>query len=304
VVTEATAAHVSAITRLQLPYRPPLDFAAMLAFLARRAIPGIELIDAGAYQRVVGTATGSGFIRVTADATQPVLVLEMEGIDAPDVADIVLRVRRLFDLDADLAAAARVLARDPLLARGLARRPGLRVPGGWDGFEVAVRAVLGQQVSVAGATTLARRLVAAHGTRRRDGRAGLDQVFPEPRHLATAAIEAIGLPKARAATVRALATAVLEQRISFRPGQELAPFVASLVALAGIGPWTAHYLAMRGLGQADAFPAGDLVLQKILGEGRRLSERETEARSQPWRPWRAYAVLHLWHLSGDPPEDA
>ena len=228
--------------------------------------------------------------------------LEIDNADPRAIPDIVRRVRRVFDLDADPGAIARVLGDEPLLARGLRKRPGLRVPGGWDGFEVAVRAVLGQQISVAGATTLAGRLVTAFGAQRSDGRPGLDRAFPTPGQLRDAPIESIGVPGSRATTIRTLAAAVIEGRVGFGAGQSLADFVASCVALPGIGPWTAHYLAMRGLGQPDAFPAGDLVLQQVLGGDRRLSERETEARSQAWRPWRAYAVLHLWHLSNDAKE--
>jgi len=180
------------------------------------------------------------------------------------------------------------------------KRPELRVPGGWDGFEVGVRAVLGQQVTVAAATTFARRLVDAYGAHLPGMSSDFDRQFPAPEVLAEAPLESIGLPRSRAATVRALATACASGQLDFGPGQALEEFVARCVALPGIGPWTAQYIALRGLGQPDAFPAGDLVLQQVLGhaQGQRLSERATEARSQPWRPWRAYAVLHLWHLSG------
>ena len=284
---------------LRLAYRPPLDFPALLAFLGKRAIPGIERVNADSYERVLGPPDATTWIRVSADPSKPELRLEISGIDSRVITDIVRRVRRMFDLDADLSSVAAVLADTPLLATGLQRRPGLRVPGGWDGFEVAVRAVLGQQVSVAGATTMARRLVNAHGAHRSDCRDGLDRVFPTPEALADAKLESIGLPKSRAATIRMLARAVIEKKIHFGAGQRLDEFVGSLVALPGIGPWTAHYVAMRALGHPDAFPAGDLVLQQVLGGGTRMSERETEARSQAWRPWRAYAVLHLWHLSGD-----
>jgi AraC family transcriptional regulator of adaptative response / DNA-3-methyladenine glycosylase II len=287
---------------LRLAYRPPLDFPAMLTFLRKRAIPGIEIIGEKTYERVLGAGATSTFIRVSADAARPELKLEIVNADPRAIPDIVRRVRRIFDLDADLGAVAVVLAQEPLLEKALRRRPGLRVPGGWDGFEVAVRAVLGQQISVAAATTFASRLVDAYGRRREDGRPGLDREFPTPAALSEAPVESIGVPKSRAATIRSLAAAVMDGRVSFSAGQRLSDFVDSLVALPGIGPWTAHYLAMRGLGQPDAFPAGDLVLQQMLGGEKRLSERETEARSQAWRPWRAYAVLHLWHLSGDPKE--
>jgi AraC family transcriptional regulator of adaptative response / DNA-3-methyladenine glycosylase II len=272
---------------LRLAYRPPLDFDAMLAFLAKRAVPGLERVDRTSYERAFGPGALAR-VRVTASRSAPELRLEIEGAEPRAIPDVVRRVRRMFDLDADVASVRAVLAEDPLLARAWRRRPGLRVPGGWDGFEVAVRAVLGQQVSVAAATTLAARLVASCGG-----------VFPTPETLAEAPLAPIGLPKSRAATLRALAVAAADGRIDFRAGQRLDEFVARCVTLPGIGPWTAQYVAMRALGHPDAFPAGDLVLQQVLGNGRRLNERETEARSQAWRPWRAYAVLQLWHLSGD-----
>jgi AraC family transcriptional regulator of adaptative response / DNA-3-methyladenine glycosylase II len=175
------------------------------------------------------------------------------------------------------------------------------VPGGWDGFEVAVRAVLGQQVSVAAAATLARRVVDRFGATLEGMPAGLDRQFPSPAVLAQAPLETIGLPRTRAATVRGVAQAVVEGRLDFGAGQSLAGFVERCVALPGIGPWTAHYIALRALALPDAFPAGDLVLQQVLGDGTRLSERATEARSQSWRPWRAYAVLHLWHMATPAP---
>ncbi|AWH46599.1 MULTISPECIES: DNA-3-methyladenine glycosylase 2 [Stenotrophomonas] len=285
---------------LRLGYRPPLDFPRMLAFLRKRSLPGIELIGEDSYQRVLGTPERPTLLRVTADPKRPELRLQLGAVDPRLIPDIVRRVRRVFDLDADLQQVHAALAEEPLLARGIAERPGLRVPGGWDGFEVAVRAVLGQQVTVAAATTFARRLVDAWGAHLPGMPAEFDRQFPAPEVLADAPLESIGLPRTRAATVRALAAACASGELDFGPGQALDDFVARCVALPGIGPWTAQYIALRGLGQPDAFPAGDLVLQQVLGhaQGQRLSERATEARSQPWRPWRAYAVLHLWHLSG------
>ena len=284
---------------LRLGYRPPLDFEAMLAFLRKRAIPGIDRVDAHAYTRVLGPAAASTLIEVTAAPQRPELLLRIGQADPRLIPDIVRRVRRLFDLDADLRAVHATPAREPLLAQGIERRPGLRVPGGWDGFETAVRAILGQQVSVAGATTLAARLVERHGALREGMPAGLDRVFPSPRELFDAPLETLGLPRSRAATLRALAAACLDGRLHFGAGQRLEDFIQRCTALPGIGPWTAHYIAMRALALPDAFPAGDLILQQVLGQPERLSERQTEARSQAWRPWRSYAVLHLWHLSDD-----
>ncbi|MGV8959543.1 MAG: AlkA N-terminal domain-containing protein [Stenotrophomonas sp.] len=284
---------------LRLAYRPPLDFAAMLGFLRRRAIPGIERIDAHSYTRVIGPPESPSLIRVTADPRRPELRLQLGTVDPRAIPGIVRRVRRIFDLDADLAVVHATLQREPVLATAIARRPGLRVPGGWDGFEVAVRAVLGQQVSVAAATTLACRLVDRFGQHLRGQPEGLDRLFPDAVQLAEAPLESIGLPRSRAATIRALASACADGRLDFSSAQHLASFIQRCTALPGIGPWTANYIALRALGLPDAFPAGDLVLQQILGGATRLSERATEARSQAWRPWRAYAVLHLCHLAHD-----
>lgn len=284
---------------LRLAYRPPLAFKQILSFLAKRAIPEIELISANSYARAIGPLESHAWIRITGAENKPELRLEISAADPRWIPDVVRRTRRLFDLDADLQAAQQVLGADPKLAAGLRQRPGLRVPGGWDGFEVAVRAVLGQQVSVAGASTLAHRLVQRFGDRREHMPAGLQGMFPAPERLVKAPLEGIGLPRSRAITIRAVAEAVLEGKIHFRAGQSLDTFVERFTALPGIGQWTAHYVAMRAMNHPDAFPAGDLVLQKELGNGNRLNERETNMRSQSWRPWRAYAVMHLWHLAGD-----
>ncbi len=308
---KSAAAAPGGTLTLRLGYRPPLDFTLLLSFLAKRAIPGIERVNADSYERVVGTADAPAWIRVSAIAARPELQLEINGADPRAIPDIVRRVRRMFDLDADLQAVQAVFADDPLLQRAIALHPGLRVPCGWDGFELAVRAVLGQQISVAGATTLARRLVDTWGTQRAAAapmqaatpHPGLDRAFPLPEQLRDAPLESIGLPRTRAATLRSLSTAVAEGRLSFAAGQTLDAFVERAIALPGIGAWTAQYIAMRALALPDAFPAGDLVLQQRLAPPglARLSERATEARSQAWRPWRAYAVLHLWHLPPDIP---
>lgn len=292
---------------LRLGYRPPLDFGLMLRFLAKRAIPGIERVEDDAYSRAIGD--GRAWLRVSAIAEKPELRLQLIDLDPQDtrrIPDLVRRVRRMFDLDADVRPVHAVFAQDALLARAIAAHPGLRVPCGWDGFELAVRAVLGQQISVAGATTLARRLVDAWGGRRDGAPPDLDRTFPAPECLRDAPLETIGLPKTRAATIRALSAAVTDGRLSFEGGQRLEDFVARATALPGIGDWTAQYIAMRGLALPDAFLAGDLVLQQRLAPTgvARLSERATAARAEAWRPWRAYAVLHLWHLPNDAQEAA
>jgi AraC family transcriptional regulator of adaptative response / DNA-3-methyladenine glycosylase II len=284
---------------LRLGYQAPFAFELMLAFLSRRLLPGIERIRNNGYERVLGPINNSTWIRVTDVPEKAELRLEISRTDPHQIPNIVSRVRRLFDLDADLEAAHAVLATDSLLATGIERRPGLRIPGGWDGFEILVRAIIGQQVSVPAATTLVRRLVQQYGEDRKNATGELNRAFPTAERIADATMESIGLPKTRVLTLRAVATAILNGQLNFDCSQPLEEFVARMIELPGIGRWTAHYVAMRALNYPDAFPAGDLVVQRALGNGNRLSERETEARSQAWRPWRAYAVLHLWHLAAE-----
>jgi AraC family transcriptional regulator of adaptative response / DNA-3-methyladenine glycosylase II len=208
----------------------------------------------------------------------------------------------MFDLDADPVAIAAVLGRDPRLAALLASRPGLRLSGGWDGFEIAVRAVIGQQISVAAARTLSQRLLARCGQPLPADlvAAGFRQAFPNPLDLLAADLDGLGLTGARQRSLKALAHAVASGALDFDAGQTLESFTARCVALPGIGPWTAHYLALRALGHPDALPAGDVVLQKMLrGTDQRSTAVELEARAAAWRPWRSYAVMHLWRAAAD-----
>ena len=285
---------------LRLGYRPPYDLAAMLDFLRGRALPGVEVVDDRGYARVLAPERAgqpAGWLRVTAwPGGEHALRLELHGTSPARLLPVVNRLRRMFDLDADPDAIARALAVDAGLRPLLHARPGLRLPSGWDGFEIAVRAVLGQQVSVAAARTLTTRLAHRFGTPLEAAPApGLTHLFPTPDALVDADLGAIGLTRARADTVRTVAAALLDGRVDFRAERTLEDFAARWVALPGIGPWTAQYIAMRALGHPDAFPAEDLVLQKALpGDGSRLTARALSARAQAWRPWRAYAVIHLW----------
>lgn len=283
---------------LRLGYRPPYDFTAMLDFLRGRALPGVEHVDAVSYARVVGPGAAPGWLRVSAWPNgEHALRLELRSIVPTGMLGVVQHLRRMFDLDADPQAIAAALQGDPRLGPLLRKRPGLRIPSGWDGFEIAVRAVIGQQVSVAAARTFTARLAQAFGAPVTGPlhSALHTHLFPTPQALAEADISAIGLTRTRAATVRAVAQAVLEGRVDFDAGTTLERFVQRWTALPGIGPWTAHYLALRGLGHPDAFPAEDLVLQKALpDDGTRLTARQLLAHAQRWRPWRGYAVLHLW----------
>jgi len=296
---------------LRLGYRPPYDFDSMLAFLRGRALPGVEHVDADGYARVVAgddTHPAPGWLRVSRwPGGEHALKLELHAPLAPRLLDITGRLRRMFDLDADPRAIAAALSLDPVLKPLLRKRPGLRLPSGWDGFEIAVRAILGQQVSVAAARTFAARIAERHGAPLPAGHAahGLSHLFPTPAALADADLADIGITRTRAETVRTIARALLDGRVDFRVERTLDDFVARWTALPGIGPWTAHYIALRALGHPDAFPADDLVLQKAVpGDGTRMSARALTARAEAWRPWRGYATLQLWREAMAPPPGA
>jgi AraC family transcriptional regulator of adaptative response / DNA-3-methyladenine glycosylase II len=280
---------------LRMAYQPPYDFDALLAFFARRAIPGVEQIDSKSYSRrfVLDGAVGS--LRVSQIADDDALALAIDCSRAAQIEDISARVRRMFDLDVDIARIHARLGRKAPLRALVRRHPGQRLPGGWDGFEIAVRAVLGQQISVAAARTLASRLVQRFGTEFSLPSGEKYHLFPLPRDLVDADFVAIGLTRARAQTLRSMAQALCEGRVDFRPDQSLDEFVEKWVQLPGIGAWTAHYIAMRALSHADAFPAADLVLRKAVSpDGVPVPLKQLQAMAEAWRPWRAYAVLHLW----------
>ena len=224
-----------------------------------------------------------------------------QGAAPVQLLGIVQRLRRMFDLDADPHVIAQALGHDARLRPLLDARPGLRLPSGWDGFEIAVRAVIGQQVSVAAARTLTARLAQRYGTPLAIPFDGLTHLFPTPDRLIDVDLTTIGLTRARADTIRGLSRALLEGRVDFNPERTLEDFTARWVALPGIGPWTAHYMALRALGHPDAFPADDLVLQKAVPtDGVRMTAKALTARAQAWRPWRAYAVIHVWKGSMAP----
>ena len=207
----------------------------------------------------------------------------------------------MFDLDADPQAIAQTLGASPQLAPLIERYPGLRLPGGWDGFEVAVRAVLGQQVSVAAARTLATRIVQRFGTPiEMQGATGLNRLFPAPEQLADANLDQMGITQARINTIRGIARALVEGRVTFAVEQPLETFISQWVQLPGIGEWTAHYIAMRVLKHPDAFPAADLILRRQANpDGAPLSTRALQLQAESWRPWRAYSVMYLWRAATD-----
>ena len=266
-----------------------------MAFLAARATPGVEVVEAGCYRRTIAIGGKSGTIQVTQAATGTAIDLAVRFPDARALPVIVERVRRLFDLGADPSVIAEQLAGDPLLGPIIKRHPGIRTPGAWDGFELSVRAILGQQISVAAATTIAGRLARRFGTGVK-ATDGLDRLFPAPEQLAHAPIEEVGVIAARAETIRLLARAVTVGTVTFSAASAPREVTAALQALPGIGPWTAQYIAMRALGEPDAFPSGDLILKRMAGV---VTPRELEQRSETWRPWRAYAVMLLWQAATD-----
>jgi AraC family transcriptional regulator of adaptative response / DNA-3-methyladenine glycosylase II len=280
---------------LRLPYRAPYDFEALLAFFARRAIPGVEAVDATSYARRFAVGGEAGSLSVTRMQGEDALALTVAFAHSAPLQDISARVRRMFDLDADIGAINAHLGANRKLRALVRRNPGQRLPGGWDGFEIAIRAVLGQQISVAAARTLALRLVDRFGVEVvADGDFGV-RLFPAAQTIAQADLTGIGLTRQRAATLRTLARAVCDGSVSFRPEQTLDQFVASWTQLPGIGAWTAHYIAMRALSEPDAFPAADLVLRKAVArDGETVTTAALERMAENWRPWRAYAVLHLW----------
>ena len=278
---------------LALPPRYPAE--QVLGFFSRRAIPGVEQVEGSRYRRSFVYDGQPGWL----EADLAAQTLKVTHTRPQAVALAARRARDLFDLDAPQARIRRGLGRDPRLAALLRVHGDIRVPGCWDGFELGVRAVLGQQITVAAARTLAARLVARHAPRidaAVDGEP-CHSLFPDPAVLAQANLDGLGLTGARIATLQGLAQAVAAGALHF-DAQPLDDFVHRCTALRGIGDWTAHYMAMRALRAADAFPAADIVLRKVLQPGVTLSTRELEQQSQAWRPWRAYAVLLLWRSAG------
>ncbi|WP_438032452.1 AlkA N-terminal domain-containing protein [Sorangium sp. So ce204] len=282
---------------LRLPFRPPFDWDALAGFLGARAIPGVEAAEHGAYRRTVRVAGGHGVVEVRPAPGEACLVARLWLPCTEGLIRVVERLRRLFDLGADPQAIAARLGVDPRLAPRVLAMPGVRVPGAWDGFELAVRAILGQQVSVRAATQLAGRLVERHGEPLAvrgglpEGAEGLRFVFPAPEALAAADLTDLGLPRARAATITALAARVASGEVALDASRGLEETVRALCAVPGVGAWTAHYIAMRALREPDAFPATDLGLRRALGG---VSGADLAAMAEAWRPWRAYAAVLLW----------
>jgi len=298
----------NATLTVKLSYRAPFNWQGMLEFFAHRAIPGVERVAGNAYQRTIRIDGEQGVITIspvagTRAAQASSLSLTLDGVPTKSLFETVRRSREMFDLDAAVEDISRTLRKDSVLAAILKGQPGIRVPGAWDGFELAVRAILGQQISVAAATTLAGRIARRYGEPLRVnadcGEESLAFVFPTPERLARVRFNNIGLVRSRAATIRALATAVNRGEVDFDFAQDPDEFCARLKSIKGIGDWTAQYVAMRVLKHPDAFPTADLGLLKAIDPPNRVSSATLSHRAESWRPWRAYAALLLWgSLSG------
>jgi len=279
--------------KVLLDYQPPYDWPAMLGFLSARAITGLESVVDGVYSRSISLNGAHGTFSITPAAVEAFEV-RLDFPDASAAPEIIARLRRMFDLDADLPRIHQQLAVDPLMARLIAERPGLRVPGAWDGLELAIRAVLGQQITVSAAIKLAGKLVAQYGEALSSPLSGLTHVFPEAAVLAAADLATLGMPKSRGRTLSGVAQALLDDPLLFESNRDGG--VARLLALWGIGDWTAQYIALRQLREPDAFPSGDVGLINALAalEGGPVTARELLARAEAWRPCRAYAAQVLW----------
>ncbi len=293
----------------ELPFKAPYDWPRVLRFFAGRATPGVESVDAGAYRRAIEWAGDAGTLTVRRHARRHRLVVTIEGAASRHVAAIAPHVATMFDVATDPAAIRAHLGADPWLAPLVDAAPGLRVPGAWSAFELVVRAIVGQQVSVKAATTLIGRLVTRAGERIEDHpHEGTAWRFPTPLALAEANLEKIGMPGKRVAALQGVARAVASGDVPIeRAGSmgstptDLAPLRAALLALPGIGPWTVEYIAMRSWRDTDAWPGTDLVLmQAIAGRDPALARPAAQRmRTEAWRPWRAYAALHLWNEVAD-----
>jgi AraC family transcriptional regulator, regulatory protein of adaptative response / DNA-3-methyladenine glycosylase II len=287
---------------VRLRYRAPYDWEAMRGYLAARAIDGVEHLDRHGYSRTVRHEGEAGTIHVTHLPSVQSFAATIRFPRVRSLAALVARVRRVFDLDADVKSIGAVLARDPLLAKLISARPGLRTPGAWDGFELAMRAILGQQVTVSAGRKLASKLVAACAVR--SGDAELPLLFPEPGEVVKADLRSLGMPAARKAALVSMAKAALAEPELFDPLATVEETVARLRTIPGVGDWTAQYIALRASREPDAFPSTDVALLRGAkrADGTRPTPAQLLERAEKWRPWRAYAAQYLWTAVASHPE--
>jgi len=291
---------------VRLPYRAPYDWDAIIGFLTARAIPGVESVSGRRYARTLSVDGAQGVVVVT-PGDGDFLLAEIHFPKLKALPAVIARIRRVFDLTADPALIGAHLSQDPALAPLVAARPGLRAPGAWDGFEMAVRAILGQQITVTAARGLAAKLVETYGEATHDpaaARHGLSRIFPTPERLIAQDVAALGMPKARGAALEALARTVAADPTIFTPRADLESAIKALSALPGVGEWTAQYIALRELREPDAFPHADIGLLRAMAgpDGARPTPEALLDRSQAWRPWRAYAAQHLWAADAAQPQ--
>ncbi|HEU5185395.1 MAG TPA: AlkA N-terminal domain-containing protein [Gemmatimonadaceae bacterium] len=279
---------------VRLTYRPPFDWSAMLRFLGARMLKGVEWIAEDRYYRTVQLGEHTGWISVRHVPEEHALLVEVTPSLTPALPEVVGRLRHLFDLSARPDIIAATLTQDERLATVVRKNPGLRVPGAFDGFELAMRAILGQQITVKAATTLSGRLVDACGEECRTPHAALARLTPRAERIAATKVGelvSLGIIGMRARSIIAVAEAVASGQLRLEAGAPPDETMTRLTAMPGIGPWTAQYIAMRALRWPDAFPRGDLVLRRRLGG---ITAARAEALSQRWRPWRSYATVYLW----------
>ncbi|ANO50608.1 Ada metal-binding domain-containing protein [Woeseia oceani] len=279
---------------VRLPYRSPYSWTEVLRFYAMRAIPCVEEIDGDTYRRSLKLGDAECVIQIRAGIDHGFLSLQMQNVPTERVFEVVQMARDVFDLDAPVDDIHAALSADERLRALLATQTGIRVPGCWNGFELAVRAILGQQISVKAATTLSGRIASRYGTPLHEPVGSVTHSFPGASQLARARFNNIGLVQCRADTLRRLARAVLAGDVVFEPRQDMQKFHQQFTAIKGIGDWTAQYVMMRALKNPDAFPASDLGLVKALCPGERVSPATLAERAESWRPWRAYAAMLLW----------
>jgi AraC family transcriptional regulator of adaptative response / DNA-3-methyladenine glycosylase II len=280
---------------LYLPYRPPFDWETLISFLKAQATPGTEVIDQGSYRRTIEINGQAGEIEVRSEANESRLRVQVKLPSYEQLMLVVERVRRIFDLGADPLQITSHLAKDPRFSEMLKARPGLRVPGAWDAFEIAVRAVLGQQLTFVDAKPVIAQLVRSYGKPIKSSVPGLTHLFPRPEVLVAANLSSFAMPPARAETIRALARAACQGKLSLTACTSLDDIISRLCTIPGMGRRRAMYTAMRAFGEPDAFPSSDLGLRRALNNGRTpLSEAEFQNLAENWRPWRAYAAIYLW----------
>lgn len=283
---------------VRLAYRKPFNWPAMLGFFAGRATPGVEVVQGDTYRRTISLQGGHGVVEIRPDSRDGYLSLTLHSINTDALFETVQTAREVFDLDAPITEINALLANDKTLRKIQRKNKGVRVPGAWDGFELTVRAILGQQISVKAATTLAGRIAARYGEKLQltgdSDEAELSRIFPPAERLVRARFNNLGVLQSRVDTIRRVATAVVSGDLHFDVAQDPDEFCTTLKSIRGIGDWTAQYVAMRALKTPDAFPGSDLGLVKAIEHPERVTPKELLTRAENWRPWRAYAAMLLW----------